>query len=400
MQSAFVIPLIVACGGAATPPSTPPAPSQHVASADVSGELATLVGSTAIPEATGGVALPTAPKAYVIAAHRKLRMAIAGGVAFDIDPEAPLGPVLHAIHAKLPPDAACARGATPETAVRYIRARAEPPHPSDAVLVVDAEVPSSAIVGIVAMLAYPTVIAVRDPSTQRVHVLPLRFCAVYSEPPAHLPSALEVMNSRDLIVVASGGFAKGQIGPLALDSAAEPIGAAMRDAVGGAVVQSVRVFVHSEVHDQHFVNQLVAALSIGTRDVVVQLQRPDVDQIEARFERILAEGGVDGSRARSVILPQSQALQRCYRQAAFVNPALAGKLSIRAIVSVGGAIAPAIPASIDTTFGRCLGGVLSALVIPHVTAVGSLEVQITLARWDPTTVQPSSDIPALHSGGN
>ena len=140
-----------------------------------------------------GVAPPRDPAATVslIESNKLVRVAIAGHSSIDLGTDFDIDQALRDVHAKLAATSACKRGPKPETAVRQIVGRAEAPQPTDAVIVVDAEKPSTAIVGVVGLLGYPTVIAVRDPVSRQLQVLPLRFCASYAEPVPRLASAIE-----------------------------------------------------------------------------------------------------------------------------------------------------------------------------------------------------------------
>ena len=105
--------------------------------------LTNAAASVPIAKASQGVAPPAQPKALVTASPKAVTFSIGSDAPIvmtgDTDPDE----LVTAVHARLPAAAPCVRGAKPTAAVKYVVARAEPPAPTDAVVLADATRPST-----------------------------------------------------------------------------------------------------------------------------------------------------------------------------------------------------------------------------------------------------------------
>ncbi len=394
-----------ACGGGA--PATGPggrsstSPSGAAANSATPAALTAAAANIPIAKASRGVAPPAQPKAQVTATPKS--------VSFAIGPQAPIvmtidtdqDQLVTAVQGQLPAAAPCLRGEKPTSAVKSIIARVESPAPTDAVVVADATRPSTGLTGMMALLAYPTVIAVRDATSDELRVLPLRFCAVYTDSPAALPSAIEVANTgRGVVAVPSGGFERSGVRFMEPGLPAAEMAAQIGRVAQGAEIQTVRISTHSEVTISELIAELEAALAAKTREVIVVLERHEPDLLETRMTALRVSGGVPNSHARSEVVKRMDSLRACYVRAAFVDPKLgAQKLTLKAGVNAVGGLSVSAGENADA-MTKCAATALAGITIPRVTAPGIIEIDLALSRTNPQdAVRGGDSFHSLHGTG-
>jgi hypothetical protein len=389
-----------ACGGRAPAPGVgaQPGPGTGQAATKVPPSVLQSVAGLPLPETSRGVALPANAKAYVIAAQKAVRFSIGDTPAIEMTADTDTDVLLADVHARLAPAAPCTRGATATTAVQHIIARVEAPAATDAVVAIDGSRPSTGLVGMIAVLGYPTVIAVRDPKSNEVRALPLRFCAGYAASPPSLPSTVEVATTpMGIFALSSGGYQRSGVAFPPATAPASELADHIGRATQGAELRTVRIFTHENVSINAFVVQLEAALAANTREVIVVLDRREPDLLTVRMTATRVSGGVPQSRARSELLNRMEALRACYVRAAFTNPQLAGKITLKAGVNAVGALSVSVAADTDE-MTRCAATALANIRVPNVKSAGLVEIDLELARTNPRDAAAPSDI-SIHGTG-